>query len=268
VKLFSSNNYGRMTFRSRLAAVIGLGLAATAAACSGGATATSPSGVAPSSLDAKPNNNGSNRFFAVTVAPTTLTAGQAAALTVTIFNTAGSSDNQGLGSVHLVVPAGLTVNSATFVSGAQPWLASVAGQDITFYADGGNHKSDRTSSETFTVNVTASSNCQTVTFDQPTASNETPNDPFVAGPWVYAGNVLQVNISGCTACTDDAPAAPSIATHYLKNVLHMNNNDDPFKNIVAQVANHMEADARFDGLLPCDAGYEAAVIAFVNSIVS
>jgi hypothetical protein len=46
----------------------------------------------------------------------------------------------------------------------------------------------------------------------------------------------------------------------------MHPNDDPYKNIVAQVALHLTQKAAFDGILPCEPGYAAAVFKVEPSI--
>ena len=80
----------QMVRRSRLAVTIGLAMTVAAAACnSGPSTATSPSGVSPSSLAA---TGQSTRDFSVTVTPASFPAGPATVhVTVTRGTTSGQS---------------------------------------------------------------------------------------------------------------------------------------------------------------------------------
>src|SRR5687767_5366653 len=110
-----------MAWRSRLTVAVGLGLTVAAAACGGGASsATSPSGVTPSSLAAQ----GQTRNFSVTVTPTSVpAAGETLHVTVTRDEASG---NQQLGSVEIYVPSGLTIQSVGNVSNAN-WTSGVSG---------------------------------------------------------------------------------------------------------------------------------------------
>jgi hypothetical protein len=262
-KLVSESAAARR-WRAGIAVALGVGVAVTAAACAGGpGTATSPSGVGPSSLAAA---GGVVKNFTMSIQETSIPAG-AGVLHVTVTNSAATSSSQGLGSVSITVPAGLTVTSVGGFSSAsgKTWTNSTlsSGQTVIVGATTGTQKLDPTQSVSFTIGVTASV-CQPNTFASPIGSNETA-DTFTPSAWDYVGSTLTVTVTDCPV---DCPAAPSIAAHYLHNVLGMQPNSDPYKNIVAQVANHMTTDARFDGLLPCDAGYAAAVIAFVDAIVA
>ena len=139
-----TNKSVQMTWRSRLAVAVGLGLAVAAAACSDGAnSATSPSGVTPSSLAAKAENPGQDtRNFNVTITPTSVSVG-AATLHVTVTRDATSGQNQQLGSVEIYVPSGFTIQSVSNVSNAN-WTSGVTGQTVRVGAVGGNHKLDGT----------------------------------------------------------------------------------------------------------------------------
>ena len=96
-----------MAWRSRLTVAVGLGLTVAAAACSGGSSsATSPSGVTPSSLEA---SGQSTRDFNVTVTPTSVEVG-AATLQVTVTRDVTSGQSQQLGSAEIYVPAGFTIH--------------------------------------------------------------------------------------------------------------------------------------------------------------
>jgi len=260
VKSLMTNNAGvQHSWRSRLALVFGLGLALTAAACAGGGSATSPSGVSPSSLDARGGNAGGNsdKTFTVTVSPASVLVGPAT-LTVVVSNVSAST--QQLGSVRIEVPAGLTVTSVGSFSGAKTWQAVGAiSQTVTVGATGGTQKLEVGESVTFQIGVT-STICALNTFATPQGSNETPGT-FVS-EWVYSGAVPAVTVTGCAL---ECPAAPSIAAAYLHSI-GLKPNDDDYRNYVAQVAEEMGTEASFNGLLPCDSGYAAAVIAFLVNL--
>src|SRR5687767_4037830 len=101
-------------WRTRLTSAVGLGLTVAAAACSGGSSsATSPSGVTPSSLEANgPSPAQNTRNFTVTVAPTSVTVG-AANLKVTVTRDTSSGQSQKLGSAEISVPSGFTIQSVS-----------------------------------------------------------------------------------------------------------------------------------------------------------
>src|SRR5829696_7414232 len=195
-------------WKSRVAAVIGLGLAVTAAACSGGAsTVTSPSGVSPTSLASNPTCNGGTQNFAVTISPASVSVGSST-LTVTVTNALTSNCNQSLGSAQIVVPSGLSVTSVgNFVAppSGKYWTTNwVSGQTVTVGAaakPGGGPGSgaglqslDPGESVTFDLGVT-STICQTNTFANPHgSSNELAG--FAPG-WIYTGSELAVTVTGC-----------------------------------------------------------------------
>ena len=133
-----TNKSVQMTRRSRLAVVVSLGLAVAAAACGDGAnSATSPSGVSPSSLAANgPNAGQSTRNFSVTVTPTSVPMG-AATLHVTVTRDATSGQSQKLGSVEIYVPSGFTIQSVSNFSNAN-WTSGVSGQTVRVGAKAGN----------------------------------------------------------------------------------------------------------------------------------
>jgi len=222
----------------------------------------SPSGAGPSALDAR---GGAVKAFTVTVTPPSFAAGNAT-LVVTVTNDLSTNPaTLKLGSVQMVVPSGLNVLAVNTFSGSKSWGTSwTTGQTITVGASNGTQKLAPGESVTFQIDVTAKV-CQVYAFDKPAGSSETLGT--FSADWTYIGSTFGVAVTGCGA-GEGCPAAPAIAGAYLRDVLGMKPNDDPYKNIVAQVANHMTQEARFDDLLPCETGYAQAVINFVNAIVS
>jgi hypothetical protein len=256
-----TNKSGQMTRRSRLTVVVGLGLTLAAAACSGGAsTATSPSGVTPSSLEANgPSPGQDTRNFSVTFTPTSVQVGTAT-LHVTVTRDATSGQSQKLGSVEVSVPSGFTIQSLSNISNAS-WKGAVSAQTVRVGADAGKHKLDGTagwSSVTFDINVT-STQCDTYLFTT-AASNETYDDPFESN-WTYIGGPLSVTVTGCVV-NQDCKAAPAVANEYLDSISIPGG---PGRGaIINDVAQHMTEGARFDDIEKCDVeAYRAAVIAYV-----
>ena len=253
------NKSVQMRWRSRLAVVVGLGLMAAAAACSGGASsATSPSVLTPSSLEV---NGQDTRNFGVTVTPTSVAVG-AATLQVTVTRDATSGKSQQLGSAEIYVPTGFNVHSVSNISNGN-WTGGVSGQTVRVGAVGGNHKLDGTAgriSVTFDLNVT-STECGTHPFAR-AASNATYSDPFDPN-WAYTGSALSVTVTNCVV-NQECKAAPAVANEYLKSI---NFGGGPrHGEIISEVAQHMTQEARFDGIEPCNVdAYRAAVIAFVKT---
>jgi hypothetical protein len=247
--------------RERLPLVAAAAVALTAAACANGpSTATSPSGVSGLSLDAR---GGAVKAFTLTVSPASMAAGSAT-LTVTVTNDLSTNPTSlSLGSVRIAVPAGLAVTAVNSFSGSKSWGTTWAsGQMVVAGASNGTQKLAPGESVTFHIVVNATT-CGTNTFSTPEGSSETLG--AFSADWTYLGTAPAVTVTGCEIA--ECPAAPSIAGDYLRNQLGMRPNDDPYKNIVAQVALHM-SQGSFDGIRPCEPGYAAAVIAFVNSVVS
>jgi hypothetical protein len=264
------NKRVQMPWRSRLTAAVGLGLTVAAAACSGGSSsATSPSGVTPSTLEAKgPDPSQDTRNFSVTVTPTSISAGTPAALHVIVTRNATSGQSQKLGSVEIYVPGAFTIQSVSGISNAN-WTSGVSGQTVRVGAVGGNHKLDGAtdrSSVAFDINVT-STECGPHLFDTAKAANSTYADSFDPN-WTYTGGVLSVTVDGCAlpplqVC--DEPAAPAVANAYLRSIGVVAQDREK---ITEQVAQHMTEGARFDGIDKCDvAAYRAVVIAFVDKLL-
>jgi len=252
--------------RSSLAAAVGFGLALAAAACDGGAsTATSPSGVSPSSLAAQ-NGGQSTRNFSVTVTPPSVTVGTAT-LHVTVTRDAASGQSQQLGSVEIYVPGEFSIQSVSNISNTN-WTSGVTGQTVRVGAVGGNQKLDGSAghvSVTFDINVT-STQCGTYKFTAQASNSTYSTDPFSPN-WTYTGSALSVTVTGC----DDIPApeckaAPAVANEYLDsiNFTGRGHSDINRGDIINSVAQHMTEGARFDGINPCNVeAYRAAVIAYV-----
>ena len=252
-----------MTWRARLAVAVGLGLAVTAAACSGVAsTATSPSGVSPSSLEATGQNT---RDFNVTVTPTSVKVG-AAALHVTVTRGATSGQSQQLGSVEIYVPSGFTIQSVSNISNTN-WTSGVTGQTVRVGAVVGNQKLDGSAgraSVSFDINVT-STECGDYKFATAQASNSPySTDPFSPN-WTYTGSALSVTVTDCVVVPPtECKAAPAVANEYLNSINFKGGRGA----IDSSVAHHMTEDERFDGIHPCSVlAYRAAVIAFVTPLL-
>ena len=123
--------------RSSLAAAVGFGLALAAAACDGGAsTATSPSGVSPSSLAAQ-NGGQSTRNFSVTVTPPSVTVGTAT-LHVTVTRDAASGQSQQLGSVEIYVPGEFSIQSVSNISNTEIKMIPVKASNDILWKSGGD----------------------------------------------------------------------------------------------------------------------------------
>ena len=253
----------QMARRSRLGVAIGLAMTVAAAACSGGpSTATSPSGVSPSSLAA---SGQSTREFSVTVTPTSVPAGSAT-LHVTVTRDATSGQSQQLGSVEIYVPSGLTIQSVSNISNAN-WTSGVSGQTLRVGAVGGNQKLDGSAgriSVTFDINVT-STQCGTYPFTTPQASNSPySTDPFSPN-WTYTGSALSVTVTDCVVL-QDCKAAPAVANEYLDSINFVGRRRG---DIISSVADHMTQGARFDGIDKCNVeAYRAAVIAYVIALLA
>ena len=173
-----TNKSAQMTRRSRLAVVVSLGLALAAAACGDGAnSATSPSGVSPSSLAANVPTGQNTRNFSVTVTPASVLVG-AATLHVTVTRDVTSGQSQKLGSVEIYVPSGFTIQSVSNISDAN-WTGGVTGQTVRVGAKAGNNRLDGAHgriSVTFDINVTSTA-CGTYPFTTAQASNS-PYSPI------------------------------------------------------------------------------------------
>ena len=261
-----TNKSVEMTRRSRLAVVVGLGLTVAAAACGGASTATSPSGVTPSSLEAKPGQSSpgeSTRDFSVTITPTSVAVG-AATLNVTVTRDATSGKSQQLGSAEIYVPAGFSIQSVSNISNAS-WTGGFSGQTVRVGAVGGNQKLDGTTgriSVTFDINVT-STQCGPYVFVAPQASNATYPDSFDPN-WAYTSGGLSVTVTNCAAVSE-CKAAPAVANEYLDRKGFAGGRGD----IIKSVAQHMTQESRFDGIEQCDVErYRAAVIAFVDELLN
>lgn len=256
-----TNKSVETTRRSRLTVVVGLGLTVAAAACGGANTATSPSGVTPSSLEA--NAGQSTREFSVTITPASVFSGDAT-LHVTVTREATSGQSQQVGSTEIYVPAGFTIQSVNNISNGN-WTSGVSGQTVRVGAVGGNQKLDGTTglvSVTFDINVT-STQCGTYAVDTPRASNAAYADPFVSN-WTYTGSALSVTVTNCELASG-CKAAPAVANEYLDIKGFTGNRGD----IIKSVAQHMTQESRFDGIEQCDVErYRAAVIAFVDELLN
>jgi hypothetical protein len=256
-----TNKSVQMAWRSRLTVAVGLGLTVAAAACGGGASsATSPSGVAPSSLAV---GGESARNFSVTVTPISVQAG-AATLHVTVTRDVTSGQSQKLGSVEIYVPSAFSVQSVSKISNAN-WKGGVTGQTVRVGADGGNHKLDGSAgwtSVTFDIDIT-STQCGTHPFSTTQASNSPYDEPFV---WNWTtGSALSVTVTDCAApVVPVCKAAPAVANEYLDSI----NFDGPNRgDIISSVSHEMTQGARFGGIDKCKEveAYRAAVIAFVKA---
>jgi hypothetical protein len=283
--MFLSNNGNQMLWKSRFAAVIGLGLAVAAAACSGGmSTATSPSGVSPASAatNASCGDTGGLQKFSVSITPGSVTVG-ANQLTVTVTNDVQSNCNQELGSAQVVVPSGLTVTGVgSFVqtqgkNWASTWASGqtvmVGAQSIAGGGPGSGaaqQKLSKGESVTFTISV-MSSVCGINTFAQPTGWAETLADTK-SDTYDYVGGALSVMVTGCTACSD--PEAPSISHAYFTGSvasggLGFTANDPRHDDVQKSVAHEQAADKTFHGISPCDhPAFENEVKAYVDGLLN
>ena len=271
VHMFAIKQTARRILRTRLASLAILGLAATTAACSGGAaTATSPSGVSPVGLDADPPS--SSRSFSVSVSPASVTVG-AAALTVTVTNTSVVSNPQtaALGSIRIEMPSALHVTSISAPAASKWTYLAPAGQTMTLGSKPGSNKLLPGESVTFTVNITTTI-CGKYDIPNPGGSNEAPATYSLDPNWAYSGSALSVEVTGCTT-TCDAPEAPSISHHYFtapvsEGGLGLPANDDRHNLVQVAVAHEQAEDKTFHGLSPCDPGFAAEVKAFVDQVMA
>jgi hypothetical protein len=262
--------------RQYLGIIVGLAVAVSAA-CSRDVTApTSPSAERP--LNLNHSGGGAHKHFTVTISPSTVAANQSnVVLTVTVTNcgaaTPGCTDGastQNMGSAEIVVPAGFTVTNVGNFGGSQAWATSwVSGNTVVVGANvpaEGTKKLTPGQFVTFDVTVTTPLVCDTYALPAaPHASNSTlPEPPVFGTDWEFYGTVPSIIVNSCVA---ECPAAPSIAAHYLHFTLNIHPGSSSYQNIVSQVAHEMGPDATFHGIGPCEAGYAAAVIAFVNSIL-
>ena len=259
-----TNKSVRMTRRSRLAVVVSLGLAVAAAACGDGAnSATSPSGVSPSSLAA--NGGQSTRDFSVTVTPASVQVG-AATLHVTVTRDVTSGQSQKLGSVEIYVPSGFTIQSVTNISNATGRAAFRARRSGLVL------KPETTS---WTAPQDGPASRSTSTSRRPSAARTRSlrhrprmrpiTDPFDPN-WTYTGSALSVTVTNCVPVVpQECKAAPAVANDYLESIDFGGGHGGIKRgDIINSVAHHMTQGARFDGIDPCDVeAYRAAVIAFV-----
>jgi hypothetical protein len=266
-----TNKSVQTTRRSRLAVLISLGLAVATAACSDGIkSATSPSALSPASLAGNgPNNGQDTRDFSVSVAPTSVWVG-ATTLHVTVTRNVASGQSQKLGSVEIYVPSGLTIQSVNNFTNAN-WTGGVSGQTVRVGADAGNHKLDGSTdwtSVTFDIDVT-STQCGPYLFTAQASNNPYSTDPFSPN-WTYTGGALSVTVTGCNQGEDvECDAAPAVANAYLDSINFTGGGRGALKrgDIINSVAQHMTEGARFNGIDPCNVGYRAAVIAYVNNLL-
>jgi hypothetical protein len=100
----------------------------------------------------------------------------------------------------------------------------------------------------------------------------TATSPFVGGTNTFAVDLFNQNAAPPNPSATDfcftvsystCPAAPAVANALLAEHGYKANSGTA-KYIISLVANHMTQGAKFDGLAPCDAGYAAAVAAFVD----
>jgi hypothetical protein len=266
------NKSVQMAWRSRLTAAVGVGLAVAAAACSGNASsATSPSSVTPSSLEANgqpsgPNPGEDTRKFSVTLAPTSVPMGDAT-LQVTVTRDATSGKSQKLGSAEIYLPDGLIIQSVSNFSNPN-WTSGVSGQTVRVGANAGNQKLDGSTertSVTFDIKVTPTG-CATYPFTTAQASNATFADAFDPN-WIYLGTPLSVTVTGCPA--QECKAAPAVANEYLDSIGFTGGGPGGIKrgDIISAVADNMTQGARFDAIDKCSAASRAAVIAFVDALL-
>jgi hypothetical protein len=264
----------QMPWRSRLTVAVGFGLTVAAAACSGGSsTATSPSGVTPSSLEANgpSTTTQSTRNFNVTISPASVAKGDAV-LHVEVTRDDTSGQSQKLGSAEIYVPSGFTIQSVSNISNVN-WKSGVSGQTVRVGANAGNQKLDGSTgriSVTFDINVT-STQCDTYLFDTTKAANSTYADTFDPN-WTYTGGALSVTVTGCAPVpVPECDAAPAVANAYLDSIgFTGGGGKNALKrgDIISEVAHHMTQDAKFDGIDPCTINaYRAAVIAFVDKLL-
>src|SRR5207253_2273184 len=104
---------------------------------------------------------------------------------------------------------------------------NITGNTVDVGGVNGTAKMPPGQSVEFDITVNTPSICSNYTFATPLGSSDTLDNVAPAFDWHFHGSALSVQVTGCSACT--APAAPSIATHYL-NDKGIPNNSDPFKN--------------------------------------
>jgi hypothetical protein len=265
----------RQLWRAHVLIVVGWAVAVAVGCSRNVAAPTSPSAESPVNLSH--TGPGAHKHFTVAISPSTVSANQSAVLTVTVTNcgaaTPGCTDGastQNMGSAEIVVPAAFTVTNVGNFSGNQAWATNwVSGQTVVVGAPNpaaGTKRLTPGQSVTFQITVTTPLVCDTFAFQTPRASNTTlPDAPVFGSDWEFYGTVPSIIVNNCSV--GDCPAAPSIAAHYLHFTLHIHPGSSSYQNIVSQVAHEMGPQSNFHGIGPCEAGYAAAVIAFVNSLL-
>ena len=185
--------------------------------------------------------------------------------TVTIKNESDATNPAAgkLGSVQIVVPSGLTVISVGNFSNA--WGTNwAAGQTITVGATGpgaGTNKLAPGASMTFTIGVDATL-CLKNDFTTLLGASGTLGDTFTAD-WTRVGGGVSVTVTGCSTETE-CPAAQAIANAYLDSIGFVGSRGG----INSAISAHTTDGNHFDGMSPCDTGYAAAVIAFVQGLLA
>ncbi|HUR32282.1 MAG TPA: hypothetical protein VM032_00700 [Vicinamibacterales bacterium] len=257
---------GTSSWQARLGVIGALGLALATAACSGGAaTATSPSGVSPSSLAAA---GGAVKSFSVVVSPSTVSANGTATLHVTVTNAATST--QDLGSVQVYVDPAFSVTAVgNFVqANGNTWgAASQTSSTVEVGAidnpaggqqsGAGNQKLEPGQVLTFDITVTAPSVCQVYTFVQSQGSNETLAGTFDGAAWTNTAAAPAITVNNCVI---ECPAAQAVANAYL-DTFGVSGAERSF---VVTAIGDVTIGATFQGFAKCDSGFGPAVRAFVD----
>ena len=201
--------------------VVGLGLALALAGCSKPTeyNPLGPSAVVPSEELAS-RAGGVNRHYLAAIEPTSVAAGSAAALSVTITNCdeavcpgSPTSPNQAVRSAEVVVPAGFVATqvSTPTATGGKSWSATLVDGTIRLGANGGNQGLAAGESVTVTVSAMAPSSCETFTW-----LTSAYQDPLSAGqlPYALAGTQPQVAVTGCG---ESSPGCTQEVGHWQAN---------------------------------------------------
>ena len=165
MKVFASGA-GRQ-LRILLGLLVGLGLVG----CSkpGDYNPAGPSAIAPVTELAS-HASGTNRHYRAAITPTSVASGSSTSLALTITNCNEAacpgnqtSNNQQIGSVEILVPAGFTatLGAPPSATGGKTWTATLVSGAIRLGATAGNQRLAVGESVTVTFNASAPSACAT-----------------------------------------------------------------------------------------------------------
>ncbi len=198
--------------RILLGLLMGLGLVGCSK--SGNYNPVGPSAITPATELAS-HAGGTNRHYRAAITPTSVASGSSTSLALTITNCNEAAcpgnpttNNQLLGSVEIIVPAGFTVTipaspNPTSATGGKTWTATLVNGAIRLGATAGNQR--LAAGESVTVTFTASAPSACASYDWLTNAYQ---DPLSGGalvrttPYELIGSQPQVEVTGCSAgCT-------------------------------------------------------------------